>query len=149
MTRLAFILGLLGLSTMALADSFLVGTWLPRNSTSTLVMLVEEVGAGRKITYKAILPDGKFNDKMVMTMQTQLDGNDAPVLVNGKPTGETMAVRRIDANHMSTVLKMQGKQFGTSRAEVSPDGKVLKVDNEITDPIGGPVGKRIEYWDRK
>ena len=48
------------------------------------------------------------------------------------------------------VLKFQGKEEGISKAELSPDGKVLKVENEYTDPNpNGLVGKQIQYWDRQ
>jgi hypothetical protein len=48
------------------------------------------------------------------------------------------------------VIRFQGKDVGTSKSELSPDGKVLKVENENTSSTGGPpVGKQIVYWDRK
>ena len=150
MTRIAFVLCLIGLSMPAVADVLGVGTWLQRVEKGHLVMVIQEDGAGRKITYKVSLPDGKLDDKLDMTLSTQLDGKDAPVLLNGRPTGQTIAVRRLDSHHTSTVLKYQGKEFGTSKAELSADGKVMKVENDISAAIGGlAMGKYVEYWDRK
>jgi hypothetical protein len=154
MRRLALIVCLLSLSRIVLAESLAAGTWIQRSSSSPntprLVMIIEEVGSGRRITYKALLPDGKMSDRTVMTILTALDGKDAPVLVDGKPSGETMAIRQIDGHHSFTVIKMQGKEFGTSKAELSADGKVLKVENEMADARGTQDGgKRIEYWDKK
>jgi hypothetical protein len=70
-------------------------------------------------------------------------------LVNGKPTGQTMGLRTIGSRHTVTVLKFQGKETDLSKAEISPDGKVLKVedDNAISNP-SGLVGKQLQYWDR-
>jgi hypothetical protein len=48
------------------------------------------------------------------------------------------------------VLKLQGKEASISKAELSPDGTVLKVEKEYTDPNpNGLVGKQIQYWDRQ
>jgi hypothetical protein len=67
--------------------------------------------------------------------------------MNGKPTGETMAIKRVDAHHASTVLKMNGQQFGTSEATLSADGKTLTVRNDLTASGGGQqAGKHTEIW---
>jgi len=72
------------------------------------------------------------------------------VLTNSKPTGQTMAIQKIDARHSVTVLKFQGKQYGTSKSELSPDGKVMKVEDDITSTVAGHVvGKSVHYWDKK
>jgi hypothetical protein len=149
MKRLFVILALLGLAPSALAELLGNGIWVQRGKAAAQEMTIETVGSARKITYRFRGPDGKWDDKNLVTITTALDGKDAPIVVNGKPTAQTMAVQRVDANHTSTVLKSSGKPYGISRAEISPDGKVMKVENEITDPIGGPVGKRTDYWDRK
>jgi len=108
-------------------------------------MTVEAVGNGRKLTYK-FGPDAAG---MVMVVLTQLDGKDAPVLVNGKPSGQTMGIRMIDSRHTFAVLKLQGKEFGTSKGEVSADGKVLKVENMVATSAGNGEVLQVEYWDKK
>jgi len=71
-------------------------------------------------------------------------------LINGKPSGQTMGIKRIDSRHTVMVLKFQGKEAGISKAELSSDDKVLKVENEYTDPNPiGLAGKQIQYWDRQ
>jgi hypothetical protein len=48
------------------------------------------------------------------------------------------------------VLKFQGKEAGISKGEISPDGKVLKVENDNTvDSANGIAGKSAQYWDKK
>ena len=111
-------------------------------------MIVEAAGPALKISYRLLGADGKPMSQNLMTLETALDGKDAMVMVDGKPSGETMAVRRIDASHTFTVIKMQGKDFGTSKLEVSADGKTLKVENEMAAMAGRPGAKTIEYWDR-
>ena len=76
-----------------------------------------------------------------------LNGNDVPVLVNGKPSGQTMGIRRIDSRHTVTVLRFQGTETGISKAELSPNGKVLKVEIDYAD--SNPIRNEIQYWDRQ
>jgi len=45
---------------------------------------------------------------------------------------------------------MNGKEFGTSKASLSPDGKTITVENDFIASLGGnPAGKRTEVWVRK
>jgi hypothetical protein len=110
-------------------------------------MTVEEAGSGWKLTYRLVGPGAQEG---VTTVVTQLDGKDAPILINGKPSGQTMAIRKIDSHHTFTVLKSQGKEAGTSKAELSADGKVLKVENIMGGPGSpGTPTKSVVYWDKK
>ena len=108
-----------------------------------IALTVEAAGSGRKLTYKFADP------AMVMTIVTQLDGKDAPVLLNGQPTGQTMAIKRIDDRHVFAVVKFQGNEGSTAKSELSADGKVLKVENML--PSGAAAGQviEVEYWDKK
>ena len=148
MTRLPYALFLLAI-TAAQADMGLLGlgTWVQRDGI--MVLSVEEAGANRKLTYRARGPDGKFA-KGELTMVTQGDGKDAPMLIDGKPTGQSMAIRRVGANKTHTVLKLNGKDCGTSTSEVSADGKVMKSETEYSNPACGATGKKqVTMWDRK
>ena len=51
-------------------------------------------------------------------------------MVNGKPTGQTMGIKKMDGRHTVAVLRFQGKEAGILKGEISPDGKVLMVENE-------------------
>jgi hypothetical protein len=147
MKRIAVVVGLLSLSATVWADSPWVGTWVQRKP-GILTMIVEETGNALKFSYKIVGPGAPADP--IMTIQSQLDGKDVPVLINGQPTGQTTAIRRIDSHHTLTVMKYQGKETGTSKSEISADGKVLKVDNDNTvSSPNGTAGKSTQYWDKK
>lgn len=126
-----------------------IGTWVKQSSPSApgaLTMTVEACcNGGRRLIYRIA---GRSD--IIMTVESPFDGTEVPVLVGGKPTGETMAIKLLDDHHTSTVLKMNGKMFGTSKATLSADGKTLTVENEITSAAGGQTaGKQTEIWLRK
>jgi hypothetical protein len=136
-----------GFATPAGAQAAL-GTWVRRPDSTApqgMTMTVEMCcGSGRRITYHVPPKD------MILTVESKLDGRDAPVLLGGKPSGETMAITRLDDRHYSAVLKMNGKVFGTSKGAISVDGKTLTVENDFTAGMGGnPVGKHTETWVKK
>jgi hypothetical protein len=142
------LLGLVAALASWLHAQAFIGTWAKKTDASgagAMTMTVEACCAGgRRITYH--IP----GNNMVLTVETHLDGQDAPVVVGGKPSGETMAIRLIDARHATAVLKMNGKAFGTSQGTISADGKVLSVQVDYTSSVGGqPVGKQTETWIRK
>ncbi|HSA59591.1 MAG TPA: hypothetical protein VLJ37_07900 [bacterium] len=123
-----------------------IGTWA-RRDTQAMTMTIEPFGAtGWKITYH-ITMGSKVS---IMSLESALDGSEAAVIVDGKPSGETMAIKRLDDRHTFTTLKMNGQPFGTSKAELSADGKTINVQNETPSPTaGGPPMKSTETWDRK
>src|SRR4029077_2810093 len=121
------------LSALVHADGLPTGTWIRRDPMpgGAIALTVEAAGGGRKLTYK-------FADaSMVMTIVTQLDGKDAPVLLNGQPSGQTMAIKLIDDRHTFAVVKFQGKEGSTAKSELSADGKALKVENMMPSSAGG------------
>jgi hypothetical protein len=144
---MAFVVCLFILSSMVYADSLWSGTWVLREPPQggRLMMTVEEVDIGWNFTYKVVGPDVPAST--VSTVLTPLDGKDVPLLVNGQPSGQTMGIKKIDNYHTVTVLRFKGKETGISKAEISPDGKVLKVETDYADT--NPIGKEIQYWDRQ
>src|SRR5258706_4521825 len=127
-----------------------IGTWQKRDPKGVaMIMTIERAGAGLKITYRFPGATAKGLENMTMTIVSPLDGSEAPVLLNDKPSAETMAIKRIDGSHSVTVVKMGGQPFGTSRAELSADGKTIKVENETAVSPPGKPDKTIEYWDRR
>ncbi len=145
---MTFVVCLLSLtSSMASADSLWSGAWVLREPPQggRLIMTVEEVGIGWNLTYKVDGPDAPVST--VSTVLTPLDGKDVPLLVNGKPSGQTMGIKKVDNHHTVTILRFRGKETGISKAEISPDGKVLKIETDYAD--WNPIGKEIQYWDRQ
>ena len=59
-----------------------------------------------------------------------------------------MAIKRVDAHHANTVVKMKGKPFGTSSATLSADGKTITIES-VSQTTGGPPEKVIETWVKK
>jgi hypothetical protein len=113
------------------------------------MMTVEPWGKdGLKLIYRLANQPGS---PVMMTVESPMDGTDTPVVINGKPSGETMGIKRTDAHHSVTVLKMNGRQFGTSHATLSADFKTLTIENEVTvaQAPGMPLGKTTETWVRK
>ena len=144
---MTFVVCLFSLSSMVGADSLWSGTWVVREPPQggRITMTVEEVGTGWKLTYKVVSPDAPGS--LVSTLLTPLDGKDVPVLVEGKPSGQTMGIKKIDSRHTVGVVKFQGKEMGISKGELSPNGKVLKVETDYAD--SNPIRKEIQYWDRQ
>ena len=54
------------------------------------MMTVEAVGTGWRLTYKIA---GQAPGSPVSTVLTPLDGKDVPLLIDGKPSGETMGIK--------------------------------------------------------
>jgi hypothetical protein len=76
-------------------------------------------GGGRRLTYHLDIN----GTETILTVESRFDGSEAVVLTGGKPSGETKAITRIDDHRTSTVVKMNGKLFGTSKATLSADEK--------------------------
>ena len=143
----AVLIGGLGLESSAHAQAGF-GTWVRQagpQAPGQITMTVEACcDGGRRLTYQ--LSDSGH----VMIVESPFDGREVPVLLDGKPSGETMAIKRLDDHHTFTVVKMNGKEFGTSKATLSPDGKTITVENDFTASVGGNLaGKRTEVWIRK
>jgi hypothetical protein len=121
-----------------------VGTWV--KDSSTLTMKVEPCcgSNGRRLTYTIPMSN---TATVLMTVDSPFDGTEVPVLIGGKPSGETMAIKWVDDHHTFTVLKMNGKPFGTSKATLSADRKTLTVENDMSASVGGQqAGKSTEVW---
>jgi len=124
-----------------------VGTYLKKAEAGkpAMSMTIEQWAPGKaKLTYHIKDPP------IVLTIVSALDGSESPVLMNGKPSGETMAIKVLDKLHSSTVVKMDGKAFGTSKGTFAPDFSTLTVENDFFGAAaGGAAGKSTERWIRK
>src|SRR5262249_44031262 len=101
----ALLICLVGAIPVLQADGFPVGTWVrrPNNDGITSTMLIEAAGTGRKFTMKVSFSGGQTS---TMICTSQGDGKDAVVSVDGKPSGQTMAIRMIDDHHAVNILKV-------------------------------------------
>jgi|KBSMisStaDraftv2_1062788.scaffolds.fasta_scaffold418482_1 hypothetical protein len=146
MVMVTALLLLVGESPVAAADSP-VGSWVKKAEAGKPVMTldIEEWSPGKaKLTWHIAQAN------MVLTIVLPLDGTSAPLLINGKPSGETMSTKLVDKLHTTTIVKMNGKPFGTSKATFSADYKTMTVENEYSESMGGnQAGKTTEVWRRK
>jgi hypothetical protein len=130
-----------------------VGTWERQSDKGSkglvgyMTMTVEQCcKGGYRVTYHITIND----TKSVMKVESPFDGTEVPVLVDGKPSGETMAIKRVDDRHSTTVIKMNGQPFGTSKSTLSADGKTLTAINEIVQTGGvQPKDTQTEVWIKK
>ena len=119
-----------------------IGTWVKKPVAGMPAMTIKIeacCGGGRRLTY--VVTTGAT--KTTLSVDTKLDGAEVPVVVDGKPTTETMIIKRVDAHHATNILKMNGKLFASSTVTLSADGKTLTV---VTDNTGGPLGKQTEIY---
>ncbi len=100
---------------------------------------------GLRLTYQ--IPAIGTQPAATLTVDSPMDGTEVPALVGGKPSGETMAIKRVDDRHYSAVVRMGGKPFGTSNGTVSADGKTMTVESVFQG--AGKVEKIIETWVRQ
>jgi hypothetical protein len=142
----ASLLSLVAASPAAAADSP-IGTWVKKGEAGkpAMTLTIEEWGPGKcKLSWH--IPDAK----LVLTLVAALDGSFAPLLMNGKPSGQTMSVKLIDKLHAAGTVKVNGKLFGTSKSTFSADFKTMTVENDFSESIGGnKAGKSTEIWTRK
>jgi hypothetical protein len=142
---IAGLLCLWGVSASAAAPEAWYGTWVER-AASPMTLVVEPAGDATRFTYH--MPP-QFKPPIVMTFETKFDGKGVIVFVNGDASPEVMSIKRIDDRHTVAEWKINGKPAGSSRSEMSADGKVVRVDNDNADAATGPVGKPTQYWDKK
>ncbi|HEY5448902.1 MAG TPA: hypothetical protein VIQ54_09135 [Polyangia bacterium] len=137
---------LTGASPAAAADSP-IGTWVKKAEAGkpAMTLQIEQWSPGKaKLTWHVAQAN------MVLTIVSTLDGSFAPLLLNGRPSGETMSIKLIDRRHATGVVKMNGKPFGTSKSTFSEDFKTMTVENDFSESMGGnQAGKSTEVWTRK
>lgn len=132
------------LTAMSLHAQVPLGTWVrkPVDSLSSMTMKVETCcGGGRRLTYHLVVG----NTTTDMLVESPFDGSEVPVMVDGKPSGETMAIKTVDSHHVSTVITMNGQPFGKGVSTLSADGKTITVSGDLS-AGGGTVTKYTEVW---
>ena len=97
-----------------------IGTWVRQaveGPPGMITMTVEVCcgGSGRRITF------GGGSEPM--TVESQLDGREASMLLGGTLSGLTMAITRIDDHHAVTVIAWNGQPSRRSKATLSADGR--------------------------
>jgi hypothetical protein len=135
------------ISGASLQAQFSGGTWVQTAPMKGFTMTVEECcNGGRRLIFHV----ASGQKMQTMTVESRFDGSDTPVLIDGKPGGETMALKRVNERLTTTVFKRNGKVFRTSTTTESADRRTLTVENEFIDTVDGRrTGKMTETYVRK
>jgi hypothetical protein len=122
-------------------------TWLRTDAQGKGIILSVEAccSGGLRLIWQ--IPAMGGQPASTMTVDSPMNGTEVPALVGGKPSGETMAIRRVDDRHYSAIVKMNGQPFGTSNGTVSADNKSMTVDSVYG--VGSQTQNTIETWVRK
>jgi hypothetical protein len=138
--------GALMVAVMATAqpkDPF-VGTWRlniakskysPGPPPKSQAATYEAAGQGYKVSVKIEPASGSAQQ---WSYTSNLDGKDTPITGNN-PNADMVAVKRIDAHTLESVMKKGGKVTTTQRNVVSADGKTRTVTTTGTDGQGQKV----------
>ena len=95
---------------------------------------------GVKATFNRVDGSGK---KLTISYSALYDGKEYKFV--GNPDSDTISLKRIDANTVESTQTFNGKGTLTSRAVVSPDGKVRTVTNTGTNPQGQKVNNVLVF----
>jgi hypothetical protein len=120
------------------------GTWKLNVAKSTftadhpapksLLLTITEQGGGLVLD---VVGEAANGDPIRAHFDAKFDGRDYPV--SGGPSGgNTVSLKRIDANTMETVTKKDGQVVTTVRSVVSPDGKTRTSTWSAKDSKGDP-----------
>jgi len=133
---------------VCLAADANMGTWKLNEAKSKLnpaatknnSVLYEAAGDDTKVTVDGTASDGKS----VHTVWTgKFDGKDYPV--DGDPTSDARAYKKIDDHAMELTAKKGGKVTVTGRIVVAADGKSRTVTTTGTDASGKKVTGTAVY----
>jgi len=124
-----------------LAKSKFSGTQAPKREVRTVVTQ----GDGEKVTYEGIAADGS---PIAYSFTTNLDGKDSPFSGAHIFGGDSVAVRRVDANTTASVVKKSGKILVTLTTMVSKDGRVTTQTAQGTNAEGQPISFTT-VWDKQ
>ena len=119
-----------------------VGTWLrldDQGKLGSMTLIIEVWDKTAKLTY-AVPGKGDVQFSVV----SPLDGSDAPLTVNGSPSGESMGIKKVDKHHAVTVLKRNGKIVGTSKSTFSDDFTQLMVETDYGASTSGRLGRETD-----
>ena len=124
-----------------------VGTWERTDAKGKgIIMTVTTCcNGGLRLVYS--IPAAQGQPAATMTVDSPMDGTEVPTLVGGKPSGQTMAIKRLDDRHYEGTMKMNGQPAGTAKSTLSADGKTISVEGIYG--TGAQAQKTTEIWVRR
>jgi hypothetical protein len=143
---LAFLV-VVGWASQAHAQLAVGTTWVRTDALGKGMVLNVEAccNGGLRLIYHA--PPMGAQPASTISVDSPMNGTEAPALIAGKPSGETMAIKRVDDHHVTAILRMNGQPFGTYSGTISPDNKSMTVDS--VSGTGSRARKITETWVRK
>ena len=142
-------------STSLLAQSNpVVGTWQLNTAKSkytpgpvpkSLTRTVEETADGMKYTMTGVNADGS---PISYGFTVKYDGKDYPATGTMPGGADSIAIKKIDANHYEATLKKAGEEVGTSKLEISKDGKVATLTSKGM-TAGGKPSHSVSVYDKQ
>lgn len=113
----------------------------PAPRSRMIIFTAHDQGITR--TGKAVAADGAVTNP---TYSANFDGKDYPI--SGVPGGETISLKRIDANTFDSTVKKGGNVTSVSRHVISKDGQTLTVTVTGTTADGKPL-KNFGVFERQ
>jgi hypothetical protein len=143
---LAFLV-VVGSASQAHAQLAVGTTWVRTDGAGKGIVLNVEAccKGGRRLVYQ--IPSMGGQPASTMSVDSPMDGTEAPTLVAGKPSGQTMAIKRVDDHHLTAVVKMNGQPLATFKGTISPDNKSMTVEG--ISGTGSQTQTLTETWVRK
>lgn len=138
-------------SSLLAQSNPLLGTWKLNTAKSksdptpvpkSLTRTVEETSDGTKYTMTGETADGK---PISYGFTVKFDGKDYPATGTMPGGADSISIKKIDANHYSAVLKKAGKEVGTSKVDISKDGKVATLTSKTVTADGKPMHSVFVY----
>lgn len=136
-----------GWASQAHAQLAVGTTWVRTDAAGKGIVLNVEAccNGGLRLVYQ--IPPMGDQPASTMSVDSPMNGTEVPTLIAGKPSGQTMAIKRVDDHHVTAIVKMNGQPFATYKGTVSLDNKSMTVDGVYG--TGSQAQKITETWVRK
>ena len=141
----------LATSVAAQTDAF-NGTWKMNIAKSQLLRPVKSatltltiVGGEEKMRGETVMEDGT---RMINEYTARYDGKEYPLMLNGKPSKDMVALKKIDGRNREFIQRRDGEDRGTIRRVLSSDGRTITTTANGSTSNGKPE-KEIRIWERQ
>jgi hypothetical protein len=144
---------LLAVATLAQAQNDLrLGTWAlnvakskytPGPAPASETRTYKTQGAALQVSIESIDTRG---NRASLRYTAGDDGRDSPM--TGLAFANAVNMKRLDSNTFQIDTKKDGKVIGTTKGEISKDGKTLTLTSKMTNPTGGAI-TNIAVYDKR
>jgi hypothetical protein len=128
-----------------------VGTWKlnvekskynPGPAPKSLTRTLEAQGENVKYSFEGVSAEGTG---LAYSFTVAYDGKESPITGSMPGGADAISIKRIDANTFEATLTKAGKVIGTSKSEISKDGKVTTVTAQGSDSGGQAMTSSAIY----